>query len=1678
MVESLTASELHLSPTERILRFIQNEDASILQTGESPLILDPIGIPTIGIGVALIISSSGTIRRELGEVFSESGIPLTTELADYLQTAVEDFNAGLTVQSPPDFVITREQAESLFLNVFRRGPEDDGVEGIIRNLFINRTLPENEDQLSEEEVAAARLQIYQDLGGNISLDRSDTNLSDDSIRLEVIRDIGFRGVGQLTDDDSINEDIHGDLHDQDLIEITIAYQRALENHNFEGQVAALNAGFDRILTQILPDNNSSNAGGVDVRYFRGALEYYFGTHLPSDAFATTNIANIAQLPPIGIENQFLTYQLLTHIRGTPGLEGRLETILDSSQFDGTALVDTLLTNIRSSLDETGIVGTKKDDVLIDGIQDDEGNIIEEFEVNELDGGAGNDIIFGGLGNDEITGGTGDDVLNGGQNDDILAGGRGDDILIGGSGFDQFSGGIGFDTISYASDVGGIRFSLGGNDFPTVTQTDPDTGAIFSFATEAQDGFTTFDSYNRFDIEAVIGSEFNDEFIIDRADFFALEQINGGGGNDRLLSDTFIGDEQYVLDLNGEDDTSGRVIAEASRLGQFNDEIVFTGIEDTSEFNDLAVIADFDSSDRVDLYSGQVRYDNFDGDITFNFSDDSFTTVLDNGTTHQIAEFSTVYGSTNSQNVFNNTGGSITYVGGAGDDIVNIFEGASSSSVYVYTGGQDRVNAINAFTVGPGGQDVALINTLDFTNVNFSISNLGGMPFVNGVPGFETFDLQIDFEETGDSLFIESVVVDLPGGAGSFATFIPIVDANTLEDTGARIELTFNPNNRAFLSGEVEPLQTLTGTFGDDLLRAVEGEDQILNGALGDDRFVDSAGSQTYRGGLDLDVLDYTSTNDNVTVTFDFLPGEGSISNGADIDVFSGVEEIRTGSGDDIFDGPFVNDVNLVLNGGFGNDTYTFEETVQYTISDSGDNDTLLVQPGLVLPSLNFVRNGDDLAVFTGSLSNAVVIENHFGSGAIETLEFQNGFPFSVDLVALTADLEDTGPEPEPNVIEGTAVSETLIGTDQADFIAGFAGDDILNGGAGDDTLVGGAGDDVYIFAPGGGDDRIIDTEGFNILRVEGDLDPQNFVFTQIGNDLQIEIASGVTIVDFFVEENTVQFIENSVGERFEINDLIAASDNQTPIAVDDSFDAAGEDTFVGNVLDNDSDPDGDTLTAIPQSITTATGATVELLANGDFTYTAAEDFVGMDSFEYTVTDAFGLSDTASVTLNNIDAVVEADIAPEIIGGGDVEGVIEVVETPFDFVPEPQEFPELVERARLGPAEVINGANRQNLSFDTDRTIDINFVEEGAGFRNTLGIYEVAEDGTLTNVRILAENLSGTGPGVFGGGDFNSGDLIDSINVQAGTEIGFFIIANGFNRNRGFRRFDLEEGELNFVNRRTGDLADIDDLGRQIRLEFTDADGDVSRIRGQVFHASSTSLNRDGETHAVSGENEAGNLVIGFEDLTNLGDADFNDVVIELSVSPTTELLLEPVLLAENVLLADDDDMTLTELAVELTTGEQTGDLLTIDESLLAGTNIDLIQTSDTSFVLVGAENVLVYQDILQTLEFNNLSEVPEDGDRTFNITVTDLDGLTGSTEVVVEVNLDANQDLDFIDRDNVLSGDDPLSGALADFGASREDTDTGPTNTTPFEQPQQHAHVETRIDNLDDLTQPATGEFG
>ena len=71
-------------------------------------------------------------------------------------------------------------------------------------------------------------------------------------------------------------------------------------------------------------------------------------------------------------------------------------------------------------------------------------------VLDIEGGAGNDIIFGGSANDFISGGLGRDTIDGGGGDDTILGDGGNDILKGGSGFDIMIGGLGNDSLDGGS----------------------------------------------------------------------------------------------------------------------------------------------------------------------------------------------------------------------------------------------------------------------------------------------------------------------------------------------------------------------------------------------------------------------------------------------------------------------------------------------------------------------------------------------------------------------------------------------------------------------------------------------------------------------------------------------------------------------------------------------------------------------------------------------------------------------------------------------------------------------------------------------------------------------------------------------------------------------------------------------------------------------------------------------------------------------------------------------------------------------------------------------------------------------------------------------------------------------------------------------------------------------------
>ncbi len=98
---------------------------------------------------------------------------------------------------------------------------------------------------------------------------------------------------------------------------------------------------------------------------------------------------------------------------------------------------------------------------------------------------------------------------------------------------------------------------------------------------------------------------------------------------------------------------------------------------------------------------------------------------------------------------------------------------------------------------------------------------------------------------------------------------------------------------------------------------------------------------------------------------------------------------------------------------------------------------------------------------------------------------------------------------------------------------------------------------------------------------------------------------------------------------------VTASGNTRPNANTDTY-SVDEDAVLivaaaAGVLANDSDPDGDSLTAV--LLTGPLNGSLVLNVDGSFTYAPNADFNGADSFTYEVSDGNGGTDAATVNLN-------------------------------------------------------------------------------------------------------------------------------------------------------------------------------------------------------------------------------------------------------------------------------------------------------------------------------------------------------------------------------------------------------------------------------------------------------------
>lgn len=204
-----------------------------------------------------------------------------------------------------------------------------------------------------------------------------------------------------------------------------------------------------------------------------------------------------------------------------------------------------------------------------------------------------------------------------------------------------------------------------------------------------------------------------------------------------------------------------------------------------------------------------------------------------------------------------------------------------------------------------------------------------------------------------------------------------------------------------------------------------------------------------------------------------------------------------------------------------------------------------------------------------------------------------------------------------------------------------------------------------------------------------------------------------------------------------------------------------------------------------------------------------------------------------------------------LGGGGVFCRFDGTDSLLGYLPD---LPALADGVALPPDRVAGITDTDMLTGDGSARFRVDLLDLGhAALRNALGVYEVTDDGRITDLRMLFADAGNTRAGP-----------VTVTGVEDGHRLGFFILQDGAE----WMASQASADAFHFV---TGDDG-------RMRLA---AGREVAEM--PVFHALDAALNPDGLQHVVSGH-DGGGLAIGFEDLTGGGDRDFEDVVIRVTPS--------------------------------------------------------------------------------------------------------------------------------------------------------------------------------------------------
>lgn len=603
-------------------------------------------------------------------------------------------------------------------------------------------------------------------------------------------------------------------------------------------------------------------------------------------------------------------------------------------YDGGDGIDTLIypsTSQGVEVDlQTGIAtGAEVDTDTIINIENVDGGsgddiIRGDFNDNVLRGGAlGNDTLEGRGGNDTLEGGTGDDTY-------IFNLGDGNDTILEESGFDTLEMGIGIVTND-------LTFIADGDDLVITVDVTGDSIRILNWSLD-----TTFQVEN---IQLADGTIITTNDVSD-----AL--LNGGKLNQspEVTSSYVFGDEDaggialnlFASDPNGDiltvtvnsvpDIASGTInlangaaihtgdILTADQLS----ELVFNPAEN---FNGDVQFT-FDVSDGMEVVFGSA-------DITVNpvndapeAHDDSLNTLEDTVLTFHVNDLLA-----NDEDV---DGDSISVtnivVVGAGGTIVNNGDGTFTFNPtenfngnvtleYTITDGEltdtanvnlnviavnDAPTATSSEVFGYDDEAIALNLTVDDVDGDILSITVTETPTSHGVVTLSDSTTVVSAGMVLTEAELESLVFIPDSGASvnnlrfAYEVFDGELTANgeAIISVGAHIEDSDKSGKSA--GGEGDDL--INGNLGNDQLHG-EGGDDILNGGSGNDALYGDAGNDALSGGIGNDKL---------------FGGDGNDT----LDGGTGNDNIQGGAGDDII----LFDIKDIISGGDGHDTLLLHET--------------------------------------------------------------------------------------------------------------------------------------------------------------------------------------------------------------------------------------------------------------------------------------------------------------------------------------------------------------------------------------------------------------------------------------------------------------------------------------------------------------------------------------------------------------------------------------------------------------------------------------------------------------------------------------------------------------------------------------------------------------------------------